>query len=156
MNLLIAKLFHKHDFVKVCVIGQDKRKKLFYAVPIEDTVNADENHSYTINREAVIYEKGIPTYYYNTHSTEPLNLYVGAETEYTPAELSVGLKTNIVKKFFEALDFQAKTSIQIIFAIITLLAIGGVTYWFYTIFQTLLAKIDELQRLLDLLTGGIN
>ena len=157
MNKLVAKLFYRKKYIKIKVVYNDKKMRTFYEVPIDNlVVLKSEEKAFTIDSETMVLEDGRPTYYYNVNNANAFNLH-GVEDDlviYNPAKTYLGLNTTVLRKLFKLFSQDDNLSIKsLIPVILTFIGLGILYYVLNGTLTDIYNKIDELQRLIELVNG---
>lgn len=98
MSNFIVKTFYRSKAVKAIITYPDKRVKTFWVVPKGHTITIG-NNTFNINKEDFYLHKGIPTYFYNTNNTEPVNVITEAQSKITPDDYNVAISSAVARDF---------------------------------------------------------
>ncbi len=154
MGNFINKTFLKGKCIRALVHYQDRRVRLHWVIPKDNTLTVNKE-SFTINDKDFVLHKGIPTYLYVSGTPEPMNLYKQPMNEImTSKDFNVALNANVARQIFEAQGSNLGGMIPLILGFVIIAVMG---YLFYTMnqeFTALRNQINQINELLNSLMGG--
>lgn len=152
MNL--TKTFNKKRVVKAVIYGADKRIKVFYVLPKNDSLTI-KNVSYVINeKDFYLDNENIPTYLYRHDSTEPINPHDSKKSVLTPDYYNTAINAHVARDVFEAtkggMDF---ATISLVVSVITLVVVGGGLYMLFKNLGDTNLKVNSIYDLIKVIGG---
>lgn len=149
MSNFIVKTFYRSKAVKAIITYPDKRVKTFWVVPKGHTITIG-NNTFNINKEDFYLQKGIPTYFYNTNNTEPVNVITEAQSKITPDDYNVAISSAVAREIFETSGGNKNPGlISLIFSILATALSGGAVY----LVVELTKKVDQITEWLKVILG---
>lgn len=146
------KTFRKHHAVKAYIAYPDGRLKLHWVIPDGDTIQIKEMKFQLRKENRLLSSKGIPTYAFNTNSTEPINMLGEKVTPLSPEEYLVATESHVAREIIESaqkkIDFGM---INFVFSLIILVAVGAGIYLVKDSLDLIIQKLDLLLSELGLI-----
>lgn len=154
MSNFINKTFHKNSCIKVRIYYPDKRAKTYYVIPDTSGSVSINGMSFIIDKERMYLEKGIPTFIFSNHTTEPIDpRNAPANKLHTAETFNVALTSKITREFLQST--QRSLDIPTVLSIITLFGLAIIGYLVYTNMGELSAQVQSLNDLITRLSGGV-
>ena len=102
MTKFKASWFHKKTAVKVIVFTKDKRVRVDYVKPANNTLTAFKK-TYTLNDSDWFLSDGFPTYVFNDLDSEPQNpLNPKVRSLMSADDFNVAISSKVARDIFEA------------------------------------------------------
>lgn len=154
MSDWINKNLFKNRCVRALIFKEDHRLVTRYLIPtVDDHITAGER-SFMIDHKNFYFQKGIPTYIYNSISPEPINPITFMPDDMTSQRLHIAVSAKVERNVFNADAKGLKPgTLGLIFGLLTLGAIAGVIYMMVERFDAMQTEIDQLEQLLRLIGG---
>lgn len=154
MSNFINKTFHKHSCIKVRIYFPDRRAKTYWIIPDTSGNVTIKGMSFIIDKERMYLEKGVPTFIFSNHTTEPIDpRNAPANKLHTAETFNVALTSKITREFLQST--QRSLDIPTVLSLITLVGVALIGYIVYTNMGELSAQVQALNDLLNQLTGGV-
>jgi len=147
MNKFSATYFHKKTAVKVILFSKDKRVRVSYVNPSNNTLTAFKK-TYTLNDNDWFISDGFPTYVFNDLDSEPQNpLNPKVRSLMSADDFNVAISSKVARDIFEASKAGMDSgSLGLILNILTLVGIAVVGYLTFDNFAILFEQIKEIQE----------
>jgi hypothetical protein len=154
MNKFSATYFHKKTAVKVILFSKDKRVRVSYVNPSNNTLTAFKK-TYTLNDNDWFISDGFPTYVFNDLDSEPQNpLNPKVRSLMSADDFNVAISSKVARDIFEASKGGMDSgSLGLILNIITLLGVIVIGYLTFDNFGVLSERITEIREILQLIGG---
>jgi hypothetical protein len=154
MTKFSATYFHKKTAVKVIVFTKDKRVRVDYVKPLNNTLTAFKK-TYTLNDSDWFLSDGFPTYVFNDLDSEPQNpLNPKVRSLMSADDFNVAISSKVARDIFEASKGGMDSgSLGLILNIITLLGVAVIGYLTFDNFTVLSERITEIREILKLIGG---
>jgi len=155
MNKFSATYFHKKTAVKVILFSKDKRVRVAYVNPLNNTLTAFKK-TYTLNDSDWFISDGFPTYVFNDLDSEPQNpLNPKVRSLMSADDFNVAISSKVASDIFEASKAGMDSgTLGLVLNIITLLGVAVIGYLTFDNFAVLSERITEIREILKLI-GGI-
>jgi hypothetical protein len=155
MNKFSATYFHKKTAVKVILFSKDKRVRIAYVNPSNNTLTAFKK-TYTLNDSDWFISDGFPTYVFNDLDSEPQNpLNPKVRSLMSADDFNVAISSKVARDIFEASKAGMDSgTLGLVLNIITLLGVIVIGYLTFDNFAILSERITEIREILKLI-GGI-
>ena len=153
MSDWINKNIFKSRCVRALIFREDHRMVTRYLIPtVDDHITAGDR-TFMIDHENFFFQKGIPTYVYNSVCPSPVNVNT-VKADMTSQQFNVAVTSKVERNVFKADQKGMKAgTLSLLFGLLTLVAIGGVIYMMIDRFDAMQAEIDQLTQLLRLIGG---
>jgi hypothetical protein len=154
MTKFKASWFHKKTAVKVIVFTKDKRVRVDYVKPANNTLTAFKK-TYTLNDSDWFISEGFPTYIFNDVDSEPQNpLNPKVRSLMSADDFNVAISSKVARDIFEASKGGMDSgSLGLILSIFTLIGVAVVGYLTFDNFAQLSQSITEIREILSLIGG---
>lgn len=155
MKNWINKHFRKGQCVVAMVYSQDRRAKLHYIIPKNDTITIN-NHSWMLSENDMFLYKGIPHYVLTTKNAEPVKINpLNEDNTYKSAkDYNTAISSAVAREIFLSTKRGFDSGVlSLILTGVLLVAFIFVAYTGSNILTELQTKITEIRELLSLLGG---
>lgn len=141
------KTFKRNEIVRIINVDAQNRISVKFVLMQEgNRVKLGEN-SYLLTPEKISYLEGIPTVFTNYKTSEPLNMMDVSNQVYTPEFYNTAIEAQVVKELFKATEKKPMQDLATMLSIITLLAVGYLTYMIITKFDEINTILEQLQNI---------
>jgi hypothetical protein len=154
MTKFKASWFHKKTAVKVIVFTKDKRVRVDYVKPLNNTLTAFKK-TYTLNDSDWFLSDGFPTYVFNDLDSEPQNpLNPKVRSLMSADDFNVAISSKVARDIFEASNKGMDGgTLGLVLNILTLVGVAVVGYLTFDNFTVLSERITEIREILSLIGG---
>jgi hypothetical protein len=154
MTKFSANWFNKKTAVKVIIFSKDKRVRITYVNPSNNTLTAFKK-TYTLNDNDWFISEGFPTYIFNDIDSEPQNpLNPKIRSLMSADDFNVAISSKVARDIFEASKGGMDSgSLGLILNIITLIGVAVIGYLTFDNFAILSERITEIREILSLIGG---
>jgi hypothetical protein len=154
MTKFKALWFHKKTAVKVIVFTKDKRVRVDYVKPENNTLTAFKK-TYTLNDSDWFLSDGFPTYVFNDLDSEPQNpLNPKVRSLMSADDFNVAISSKVARDIFEASNKGMDGgTLALVLNILTLIGVAVVGYLTFDNLATLTTRLNEIREILSLIGG---
>jgi hypothetical protein len=150
VGIIALKTYQDREKVNVFVTYGDRRMKKFKVKPHDNTVSVD-GMTFNINDKDFTLVKNIPTYVFSTKNTEPIDLFTGKNSQYSPSQYRTAIDNNIVDEIFKSTNKKGAMDgnnliMLLLFGIIG--ALGIIAYFGY---DNISYMIEQIQKIVEAL-----
>lgn len=131
--------------VRVIIASSDRRLTTYKVKPVDKTVSV-EGKTYNINDTDFMMIKNMPTYIFNDENTQPIDLFTGIQSPYSPHQYQTAIENKLVEEIFKS-SKKGKSNdspIIMILLIAVIGAVGLIGYLGYDFIETILIKLDSI------------
>lgn len=158
MKKWVAKMFYKNSYIEIHVHYPDRRERVFYTIPSNNTAVVKETGTaYTIDEEKVGYLNGVPCFHYNSGSTVPFNFYLTDENlqmvEMSPEKLYAGIETKLMSEMFIKFSKDGNMNLGLLLNVFTLLLVLGCIVYMFISFKNTNEVLTQIQEVINSLWG---
>lgn len=154
MTKFSANWFNKKTAVKVIIFSKDKRVRITYVNPQNNTLTAFKK-TYTLNDNDWFISEGFPTYIFNDIDSEPQNpLNPKIRSLMSADDFNVAISSKVARDIFEASNKGMDGgTLGLVLNILTLLGVAVVGYLTFDNFTQLSQSLAEIREILALIGG---
>jgi hypothetical protein len=154
MTKFSANWFNKKTAVKVIIFSKDKRVRITYVNPSNNTLTAFKK-TYTLNDNDWFISEGFPTYIFNDIDSEPQNpLNPKVRSLMSADDFNVAISSKVARDIFEASKGGMDGgTLGLVLNILTLLGVAVIGYLTFDNFAVLSERITEIREILALIGG---
>lgn len=88
--------------VRLIISYQDGKTKIFKVKPSTNNTVSISDRTFNINEKTYTIMKNMPTYFFNSENTEPIDVYSAKATPFSPSQYKVAIDNKIVEEIFKS------------------------------------------------------